>query len=347
MLDNGNTDWTAKILVITNNPDRASFRQRIEIYLDNLRNQGINCTVCCYPKGPLTRWRLLKSSRNFDAVLLHKKRLGAFGASCLRHSARKIIYDFDDAVMFSDKKPDRPSQKRLRDFKRTAKLADLIIAGNVYLAEHAQKFNDNVKILATGLNIGEYDVKINRPNDGKIRLVWIGSKATLPYMNEIKPALEEIGSRLKNVVLRIISDEFIELQNMKVEKCDWSQQTQARDLAECDIGLAPLSDNPFARGKCGFKILQYAAAGLPSIASPVGVNAQIVRNGVNGYHAVAVGDWIEKISALVNNKPFRKEMGLAARQMVRPFDLDVIGRQLVALVKETIQNQSAIDGENI
>jgi len=335
------------VLIITNNPDRASFRQRVEIYLDYLQAEGINCTVCRYPAGPVARWRLLKSSRDFDAVFLHKKRLNLLNAFVLRRCARKVIYDFDDAVMFSDKYPDTPNPKRLRDFQRTAKLADLIIAGNVYLAEHARRFNNNVKILPTGLDISEYDVKINRPNDGKMRLVWIGSKVTLSYLKEIKPALEDIGSRLKNVVLRIISDEFLDLHNMKIENRAWSQQTQACDLAECDIGLAPLSDNPFTRGKCGFKILQYAAAGLPSIASPVGVNAQIVRNGVNGCHAVAIGDWIEKISALVNNKPLRKEMGLAARQMVRPFDLDVIGRQLVALVKGAIQNQSAIDGVNV
>jgi glycosyltransferase involved in cell wall biosynthesis len=267
---------------------------------------------------------------------LHKKRLGVFNAYALRRHARKIIYDFDDAVMYSDKCPDTPSPKRLRDFQRTVGLADLVIAGNVYLAEHARKFNSNVEILPTGLDTGEYDVKITRPNDGKVRLVWIGSKVTLPYLKEITPALEEIGSRLKNVVLRVISDEFIDLQNMKVEKCAWSQQTQACDLVECDIGLAPLPDNPFTRGKCGFKILQYTAAGLPSVVSPVGVNARLVRDGVNGYHAVTIKDWIEKISALVANEPLRTRMGSEAKQMICSFDLNVTGHQLVKLVKPAV-----------
>ena len=327
------------LLVITNNIQRASFRQRIEIYLDNLRNQGINCTVCCYPKGPLTRWRLLKSSRNFDAVLLHKKRLGVFGTSCLRRRARKVIYDFDDAVMFSDKHPDSLNPKRLRDFKRIIKLADLVIAGNAYLAEHARRFNDNVEILPTGLNIGEYDVKITRPNDGRIRLVWIGSKVTIPYLKEIKPALEEIGSRLKNVVLRIISDEFIDLQNMKVEKCDWSQQTQARDLAECDIGLAPLPDNLFTRGKCGFNILQYAAARLPSVASPVGINAEYVKHGSTGFLAENLSQWIGGITTLVNNPDLRKKTGLAARGKVADFDISAIGLQLYNIVNNCLKQR--------
>jgi hypothetical protein len=295
----------------------------------------------------VARWRLLKSSRDFDAVLLHKKRLNLIDAFLLRRYARKVIYDFDDAVMYDDNRPDKPSRKRQMDFQRTVELADLVIAGNKYLAELAKPFNNNVEILPTGLNISDYDVKITRPSDGKIRLVWIGSKVTLPYLEEIKPALEEIGSSIDNVILRIICDRFFDLNNMQIEKRQWSRQTEIVDLVTSDIGLAPLPDNPFTRGKCGFKILQYAAAGLPIVVSPVGVNTEMVRNGFNGCHAATDRDWVEKISALVNNEPLKTRMGREARQMVRPFDLNVIGRQLVALVRETIHIQSVIDGRNI
>lgn len=321
------------LLVISNNPDRSSFRQRIEIYLNALRDNGINCEIAVLPSGWLARRKLFKSARDFDAVFLHKKRLNPLDAFVLRRRARKVIYDFDDAVMYSDKHPDVPDPKQLRDFQRTVGLADLIIAGNSYLAEHAQRFNDNVKVLPTGLDISQYDIKITRPNDGKIRLVWIGSKATLPYLKEIKPALEEIGSRLKNAVLRIISDEFFELDNMKVEKCAWSQQTQARDLAECDIGLAPLADNPFARGKCGFKILQYAAAGLPSIASPVGVNAEIVTNGSNGFLAESHSEWVNCICRIVHDEKLRLQMGANARQAVRGFDSKPLAGHLSEMIR--------------
>jgi glycosyltransferase involved in cell wall biosynthesis len=326
------------VLIITNNPDRASFRQRVEIYLDYLRAEGMNCTVRRFPTGPLARWRLLKSSRDFDAVFLHKKRLNPFDAFLLRRYARKVIYDFDDAVMYDDNCPDKPSPKRLRDFRRTVELADLVIAGNKYLAELARPFNNNVELLPTGLNIGEYDVKTTRPNDGKIRLVWIGGRATLPYLKEIKPALEEIGARFDNVILRIISDEFFDLESMQVDKRRWSQQTEVADLITSDIGLAPLPDNPFTRGKCGFKILQYAAAGLPTVASPVGVNAELVRDGFNGYHAITIKDWVEKVASLAHNESIRGQMGQAAGQMVRSLDSDAIGRRLIALVRDTIVN---------
>lgn len=321
------------LLILSNNPDRSSFRQRIEIYLDILRDNGINCEIAVLPPGWLARRNLFKSALKFDAVLLHKKCLNPFDAFVLRRWARKVIYDFDDAVMYSDKHPSTPNPKRLRDFQRTVELADLVIAGNVYLAEHARRFNGNVKVLPTGLDISEYDIKITRLNDGKIRLVWIGSKVTIPYLKEITPALEEIGSRLKNVVLRVISDEFIEPNNTKIEKIAWSQQTQARDLAECDIGLAPLSDNLFTRGKCGFKILQYAAAGLPTVASPVGVNAELITNGSNGYLAVSHRDWVDCVSRLIQDSNLRKQIGAKARQTVRGFDSKRLGSRLAELIR--------------
>jgi len=308
------------LLIITNNPDRASFRQRVEIYLDRLRAAGFDCKIERFPSNPFARWKLLQTGANFDAVFLHKKRLNPLDAFLLHRYARKVIYDFDDAVMFSDKNPDKPSPKRLRGFRRTVELADLVIAGNKYLAELAKPFNNNVEILPTGLNIGEYDLKISRPVDGKIRLVWIGSQATLPYLRQIRPALEDIGKRFGNTILRIICDGFFDLQNMEVEQRVWSQQTQARDLVECDIGLAPLPDNPFTRGKCGFKVLQYAAAHLPTVVSPVGVNAELIQNGQNGFWASGLTDWVEKISLLVDNRPLREQLGTKGNTSIAQFD---------------------------
>jgi len=255
-----------KLLILTYNPARPSFRQRIELYLDILRDAGINCKVFLYPRGSFARWKVLKKCRDFDAVLLQKKTLNFFDAMLLRQYARKVIYDFDDAIMYSDN-PDRKCSrhKYIKPFERTIKLSDMIMAGNSYLAEHAKKFNSNVEIVPTGLDTNHYQCRPQEKNDRQIRLVWIGSRVTLKYLSKIAPALEEIGRLFDNVVLRIICDDFFDLQNMKVEKRPWSLETQACDLASSDIGLAPLCDNRFTRGKCGFKTLQYAASGLPRL----------------------------------------------------------------------------------
>lgn len=320
------------LLIISNNLKRASFRQRIGVYLDTLRTNGIVCEVAKLPAGSLGRRKLFKQAADFDGVFLHKKRMNVFDAVWLHRYSRTIIYDFDDAIMYSPKAPERNSFSHFSPFRRTAKLVDMIIAGNSYLAEHARKFNSRVEVLPTGLNTKEYRVDTRPENDGKIRLVWIGSSSTLKYLVEIKSALEEIGARFDNVVLRIIADDFFDLQNMVVEKYHWSEEMQVIDLVTSDIGLAPLPDNRFTRGKCGFKILQYAAAGLAVITSPIGVNAEYVHHGVTGFHAVNTLQWVEKIAELIENSGLRKTMGRQGQVRVKDFDIEVIGKRILDLI---------------
>ncbi len=329
-----------KLLVLTNNPNRPSFRQRIEIYLDILRQNGIVCEVAKLPSAYLDRWKLFKRGADFDAVFLHKKCLNFHDAFWLKRHSGRIIYDLDDAVMYSPQVPASDKTSHFKLFRRAAKLADMVIAGNSYLAEHARKFNSNVKILPTGLDVCDYNVKVGREDHDKIRLVWIGSQSTLKYLAQIKPVLEEIGSRFDNVVLRIVCDEFFDLENMQVEKHPWSLEMQAVDLATSDIGLAPLPDNRFTRGKCGFKILQYAAAGLPAITSPVGVNSSYVRDGVTGFLAVDTRDWVDRITQLIENRQLRKSMGLAALQWVGRFDIAVLGKQFCDIIGSCIRQAS-------
>jgi len=321
-----------KPLILSNNPDRASFRQRIGIYLESLSQNDIHCRVEKLPDKYPLRWKLFKEAKNYDAVYIHKKTLNFIDAKLLRKHSRKIIYDFDDAVMYSPKRPNRDSLSHLIPFRRTVRLSDLVIAGNSYLANLAEKFNSNVKILPTGLDLNPYMTNVEKPDDGMVRLVWIGSKATLRYLLNIKPALEQVSSIYDNCVLRIICDDFIELDNMKVEKLRWSLKTEAEELMKSDIGLAPLPDNRFTQGKCGFKLLQYAAAGLAVVASPVGVNNEFVTDGISGFHASDNRRWASYISKLMENAKLRRQMGDAARKGVEKFDTKVIGNRLIELL---------------
>jgi glycosyltransferase involved in cell wall biosynthesis len=124
---------------------------------------------------------------------------------------------------------------------------------------------------------------------------------------------------------------------MEVEKRQWSEATHVRDLATSDIGLAPLPDNRFTRGKCGFKILQYAAAGLPVVASPVGVNAEYVRDKVTGFIAMSSSEWIDRITQLIENRQLGERMGQGGRLSVKKFDVSVIGKQLAKLITECLR----------
>lgn len=326
------------LLIITNNPDRASFRQRIGVYLDILKANNIDCEVVRLPSGSLGRWKLFRRAKEFDGVLLHKKGLNPFDALWLRRYSSKIIYNFDDAVMYSDNSPERYSRSHFVPFRRSVKLADLVITGNSYLAEHARRFNSNVEVLPIGLKISDYAVPRPAGADDRIRLVWIGSRSTLSYLEEIMPAIEQVGSRFEKVILRIIGDDFLELNNVSVEKRLWSMETRGIDLATSDIGLAPLPDNRFTQGKCSFKVLEYSAAGLPVIASPVGTNSQYVKEGTTGFLAVNTRQWVDRMIQLIENPPLRRQMGQEGRAWAKNFDVSVIGTRLCKLIAACLQN---------
>jgi len=321
-----------RILILTNNPNRASFRQRIGAYCDILRLNGIQCEVAKLPSGFLARRRLFKRASDFDGVFLHKKKLNFLDAFWLRRYSRKLIYNFDDAIMYSHKTPERNSRSHFQPWRRSVKLADMVIAGSSYLAEHARRFNSNVEVLPIGLKVSDYKVDYPVRVDDKIRLVWIGSKSTLGYLDDIRPALEEIGARFNNVVLRIVCDDFLGLKNMPVERRKWSVDTRGIDLATSDIGLAPLPDNRFTRGKCSFKVLEYSAAGLPVVASPVGTNSEYLQDNITGFLASNASEWTDKLCRLIENSVLRQKMGKAGMELARQYDVDVVGRKLTALI---------------
>ncbi|MCD4832099.1 MAG: glycosyltransferase [Anaerohalosphaeraceae bacterium] len=325
-----------KLLILSRHLSSASFRQRIALYFDALTQAGIDYEICEIPKKTPDCIRLYSKAKNFDGVLLHKKRLNFLESFFLRSSAKKIIYDFDDAVMFDNLQPEKLDRKKQSKFARTTKIADTVIAGNNYLASLAAEYNDNIKIIPTGLNVKNYSACEKTVTDNKIRLVWIGSGSNLLYLEQIKPQLEHIAKKHSNVVLRIICNKFFSLDNMPVEKIPWSLQTQAKNLKACDIGLAPLPDDKFTRGKCGFKILQYAAAGLPAIASPVGVNSDIVTNRINGFLAKNDNDWTEKISILIEDDNLRKTTGRNNLQTAAKYDISTLGKTFTNIILETI-----------
>jgi len=323
-----------KLLILTNNPNRASYRQRIGIYLQTLAASGIECTTAVLPRGSLARYQLFRKARDFDGVFLHKKGLNLIDAYALRRNCRRLIYNYDDAVMCSDKRPDRVSLSHLLPFRRTARLADLIIVGSPYLAEQSRQLNANVKVLPIGLDTDDYLVKKAGNSDGKIRLVWIGSESTLDYLAELRPVLEKIGRSFDNVILRIIGDTFFDLENMPVEKHLWRKDTRAQNLATSDIGLGPLPSNPFTEGKCSFKILEYSCSGLPVVASPVGTNPVFVKEGMTGFLVNNHEQWFDRLAQLIADPQLRTRMGQAGVERAKEFDVRIIGRKFAGLLAD-------------
>jgi len=330
-----------RLLILTNKPDRASFRQRIGVHIPFLEAHGIHCRVTRLPAGAGGRRRLYRQAMAFDAVFLQRKMLNLWDAFWLRRYCPKLIYDFDDAIMYSDRRPERQCRGRQRRFRRTIVSSDVIIAGNDYLASHARRYNASVHVLPTALDLGPYTITRPPKDDGKRRLVWIGSQSTLKYLAGMQTVLEEIGRRHRDAVLRIVADAFFDLKTMAVEKVTWSRETEAVSLLTGDIGLAPLPDDAFARGKCGFKVLQYQAAALPVVASPVGVNAQYVRDGISGLHAGGAEAWIGALDLLLGDADRCHAMGQAGRKAVDTFDLEPIGDRLCEIIRGCVQTGPA------
>jgi glycosyltransferase involved in cell wall biosynthesis len=305
-----------RILVITNNLQQASYRLRIAAILPALRERGFDLDVQVRPRGIFARRRLLASGDQYDAVLLQRKLLDPWDAKLLRKKARRIVYDVDDAVMFDEKPRGRFSQWRLaRRFDATASIIDCAVVGNDYLAGIFLQKTKNVLVLPTVVDPGHYQVKQHTATDPP-RLVWIGSHSTLPYLRPQIPAFERAAEKVPGLRLLIIADKTLDGTSLPVEHEPWSEQTEAALLCRGDIGIAPTPLNHWTLGKCGFKIVQYMAAGLPVIASPVGANSQIVQQDRTGLLADSPDEWTESIVKLANDLPLRQSMGTLGRQRI-------------------------------
>lgn len=283
-------------------------------------------------KGSLiNRVRQYRHTDRYDAVFLHKKCLSFLDGLCFRADRRKVIFNYDDAILFNDKGHETLThQKR---FKRSLRKAGTVLVGSAYLADLARPYHSNVVILPLGLQTTEYGCGVSKYQDGRIRLVWIGSASTVGYIRQLAPILQRLSGKYPNLIVRMISDAFIDVEGVPMEKIVWTPQMRFRGLTESDIGLAPLPDTPFTRGKCSFKVLEYSASGLPVVASPVGTNPDHVREGQTGFLVNSEQEWFEKLCLLIENEPLRTRMGSNGRTFAREFDTAVIGQKLCELMR--------------
>ena len=309
-----------RVLVLANNFAQASFRLRVAALIPLLAERGFELDVRLRPKGLLAGpklWRILKTAGEYDAVLLQRKFLDPLDASILRRNAKRIFYDIDDALMYHNRPVGRTSRWRThRRFLATARILDYVAAGNEYLAGLFREQGCRVTVIPTVIDASRYAAKSHTPT-GTPRLVWIGSHSTLPYLQRFLPAIEQAARDVPGLKLLTIADVTVTSDRIEVEHEAWTEAGEAAALTRGDIGIAPTPEDPWTMGKCGFKILQYMAAGLPVIASPVGANAQIVVEGETGLLRRELGDWPGAVARLAHDASLRGSMGAAARERVR------------------------------
>ena len=296
--------------------ETPSSRYRILQYIPSLQKMGHDCTVLRIPPRFHTRFFAFRKMSDFSLVVLQKKLLNPLEFWFLRRYSKSLIYDFDDAIMYRDSQHINPdSRQRRQRFNRTVHNADWVIAGNQYLREKVP--NSRVSIIPTPIDMQRYHAKIYRNEEKVVTLGWIGSKSTLAYLLDLKEVLEEIGRNFINVQLKIVCDTFFDCRHLSVIKKPWRYDEEIEDLHSFDIGLMPLSDDPWSRGKCAFKLLQYLAVGVPVVASPVGMNSEIVLNHKNGFLARNEHEWLEWLTLLIQEPDLRRQLGQKGRELVK------------------------------
>ncbi len=324
-----------KVVFLVQGMHVAASRYRVLQYLPFFRAAGIDTEVFEFPQrmaGWSSLWEFLKKG---DVIFVQRKRLPFSVLLFLKRLKKKILYDFDDAVMFKNSLSKNPySLRRTLSFKRMLHYTDLVVAGNGFLNQEAEKYHGRVKVLPTPIDAERYQKKKNYKSD-TVNMGWIGDHGSIHYMESYKDVWEAIGRKYTNVVLTIICDTFIDTKDITLRRIPWSYEREIDDLMSLDIGLMPLFDDLWSKGKCGFKIIQYLGVGVPAVCTPVGINRDVVHDGVHGLWANTKDEWIEKLSTLIENASLREKMGGEGRRKIMDaYTVQVCAPKLIEWIKE-------------
>ncbi len=313
-----------------------SSRYRVLQYFPHLETSGFSCEARPFPSSWWTWGRTLRWIRTLDLLILHRKRPSALRLRQIRRAAKRLVYDVDDAVMYRDTlSPGRQeSAGRRRRFAATVKAADLVIVGNRYLERHAREHTDRVAVLPTALDLDRYAVRTWPRHVGPVVMGWIGDTGSVAYLEAQRDLFERLGRDVPGTIFRVLSSRFPQYKRLKVDGVRWTAENEAQTLRSFDLGVMPLPDDPWSKGKCGLKLLQYMASGVPAVASPVGMNADVLVDGVNGFSPATVEEWLLAVRQLKDDPELRKRMGAAGRKTVEEgYALSVTAPRLAALLQ--------------
>ena len=335
-----------KILFITPYPFNSapSQRFRFEQYFDLLRQHDIhfvqqsflsdNTWKILYAPGRYfrkffgiiagfaRRTTLLFSINKFDFIFIHREAspIGPpiFEWIIAKICQGKIIYDFDDSIWLPNTSG---SNKLVSGLKWHHKVASIckwsykISCGNRFLMDFARHYNSNIQLNPTTIDTNHYHNRVKDQCSEKVTIGWTGSHSTVRYLDLVGSILQTIEQEYP-IEFRVISDLQPQLDLKSLQFTSWRKDTEVEDLLAINIGIMPLSEDAWSKGKCGFKALQYMSLGIPAVASPVGVNKEIIDDGINGYLCATDSDWKKALTILITDENLRVEMGKKAREKI-------------------------------
>ena len=260
--------------------------------------------------------------RQADVVVVHREAFPygpPFLEEALAHHGCRLVFDFDDAIYLPNFSP---ANRALAWLKRPSKVARIIahsvhvIAGNAHLARFARRSAARVTIIPTPVDTQRFHPPAAPRASDTVTIGWIGSHTTVNSLQLVEPALRHLAERYPQVRFLVVGGPY-EGQLPRLENRPWTLAREVEDLHELDVGLMPLADDAWSRGKCGFKLLLYMSGGVPPVCSPVGVNPEIVEDGRNGFLARDPGEWYQRLAYLVEHPEARRALGTAAWQTVQ------------------------------
>lgn len=354
-----------KILFLEPYPiEGPSSRYRVEQYIPYYENNNIRCVVrpfvssrfykILYKKGFYFQKVLFFLQSAFkrlfdiflaarsDIIFIHLEAF-PFGPPVFEwifsKLGKKIIYDLDDAIYLGITSPSNRFLKYLKcpsKIKKIIRISNHIITCNTYLGDYAKKYNQNVTVIHTSVDTEKFVPKFKNSKDPLI-IGWIGSHSTAKYLLELKDVFSKLSAKYKFTVKIIGAGEGykFEIPGVNIVQLDWNLKDEIAQFQSFDIGVYPLPENEWVKGKTGFKTIQYMSVGISCVASDVGVNKDIIENGVNGYLARTKEEWIKKLSNLIENHNLRTDIGLAGRKTVEEkFSVKVNACKYVEIVKK-------------
>jgi glycosyltransferase involved in cell wall biosynthesis len=310
-----------RILFIIMPDDPPSTRIRVLDLMPSLADHGIVAEAIPLPWDPLRKRRLFARAADYDAVILQKILLSGPDLRGLRRRAKRLAYDFDDAIYLKPAFPSLDpmaydSPMRLRRFARTVESTDMILAANSVLASKAQELRPSVPIAIIPSAVADdLPAKTDYNLGNPAVMGWVGVGHNLAYLQWLAPALREVASR-HDCVLRILSDRPLALRGVKVEHRRWRLETQNEEIRRFDVGIMPLSPDPYSLGKAAYKLLQYLAAGVPSIASAVGMNCEVSDGERNCLLARDIPSFADSLTRLLGDGERRETLGRNGRTLV-------------------------------
>ncbi|PCJ01402.1 MAG: group 1 glycosyl transferase [Flavobacteriales bacterium] len=270
----------------------------------------------------LKRFFLMFQLSGFNLVFIHREAspIGPpiFEWIIAKVLKKKIIYDFDDAIWLENTSDTNHFVSKIKRHSKVASIcrwSSLILCGNHFLMDFAKQHNTNVAYMPTTIDTQITDSQIKEHRNDDVTIGWTGTHSTIKYLYEIEDVLFELQEKLRfNFV--VISNQKPQFKKLNFTYIPWNKEQEINDLLNLDIGIMPLLDNEWAKGKCGFKALQYMALEIPCIISPVGVNTRIIEHDINGYLAKTDNEWKEYLTSMILSKELRTKYGKKGRETI-------------------------------